>query len=75
MGNGDEVLVVDGANVHLLFPAPGVSDDQGADPFGHHPVHNVAAGPMQVMVDLAVALVGQSSETVGFVLPFGQACL
>jgi len=64
MGNGDEVLVVDGADVHLLFPTDIMSDDQGAEPFAHHPADNIPAGPMQIVLDLAVALVGQGSETV-----------
>ena len=64
MGNGDEVLIVDAANVHFLFPADIVSDDQGAKPLAYHPVHNIPTGPMQIVLDLAVALVGQGSETV-----------
>src|SRR5271157_2142707 len=75
MGNGHEVLVVDPADLHLLFPARVVSDDQGPQPFGHHPLHDVPAGPMQVVVDLAVAFVGQSRETVGAVLSPGQESL
>jgi hypothetical protein len=54
-----------------LFPALVVSDDQGTKPFGHHPFHDVPAGPMQVVIYLAVAFVGQSSEMVGGVLPPG----
>src|SRR5271157_727421 len=57
MGNGDEVLVVDLAYLHLLLPARIVPDDQGAEPFAHHPVHDVVAGPMQEVIDLAIALV------------------
>ena len=64
MGNGDEVLVGDAANLHFLFPADIVSDDDDAEPFGYHPVHNIATGLMQIVLDLAVALVGQGSETV-----------
>ena len=62
--DGKEVLVVDGANVHRLFPTDIVSDSQGAEPFAHHPVHNVPAGPMQIMVDFAIALVGQTGKAV-----------
>src|SRR5271157_1266150 len=75
MGNGDEVLVVDGTNVHFLFPALIMSDDQGAEAFRYHPVHDVAAGPMQEMMNLAIALVGQSVEMVGRELPVGQGRL
>jgi hypothetical protein len=75
MGNGNEVLVVDPADLHILFPALVVSDDQGTQPFGHHPIHNVPAGRMQVVIHLAVAFVGQSSETMGGVLPPGQESL
>ena len=64
MGNGHEVLVVDGANVHLLFPARIVPNDQDTKPFIYHPIHDVAAGPMQIMLDLAVALVGQIGQVV-----------
>ena len=64
MGNGNEVLVVDPADLHILFPALVVSDDQGTQPFGHHPIHNVPAGPMQIMVDFAIALVGQTGKAV-----------
>ena len=63
MGNGDEVLVVDGADLHILFPALVVSDDQGTKPFIYHPIHNIATGPMQVVFDLAIALVGQLLQT------------
>lgn len=75
VGNGHEVLVVDPANVHGLFPALGVSDDQDAEPFAHHPVHDGPAGPMQIVIDLAVAFVCQGGETMRGVLPFGQAGL
>ena len=75
MGNGDEVLVVDSANVHYLFPAFVVTYDDDSEPFGYHPVHNKPTGPMQIMVDLAVAFVGQGSEMVGGVLSRGRrAC-
>jgi len=63
MGDSHEVLVVRSADLHILFPADIVSDDQSADPFAHHPIHDIAAGPMQVVFDLAVALVGQGAET------------
>jgi len=75
MRNGDEVLVVDGADPHILFPALVVSDDQSTKPFGHHPVHDIPAGPMQIMLDLAVALVGQSREMMRRVLSPGQESL
>ena len=64
MGNGNEVLIVDGADLHILFPALVVSDDQDTKPFIYHPIHDVAAGPMQIMLDLAVALVGQIGQAV-----------
>ena len=71
IGNGDEVLIVDGTDLHILFPALVVSDDQGTKPFIYHPIHNIATGPMQVVLDLAVAFVCQSSEMMGCVLSPG----
>jgi len=70
-GMATKFWFVDGADLHILFPALVVSDDQGAEPFGYHPIYNVPAGPMQVVIYLAVAFVGQSSEMVGGVLPPG----
>ena len=58
-----------------MFPALGVSDDQDAEPFGDHLVHNVTAGPMEIVIDLVIAFVSQSSETIRCVLSLGQESL
>jgi len=75
MGYGDEVLVIDSADLHVLFPALMVSDDQGGDLLGHHPIRDVPAGPLQIMIDLALAPVGQSRDAAGCVLPLWEVGL
>ncbi len=70
--DGDELLVVDLPEVDTLLPAHVLANHQHAHAFAPHPVDDVATGPMQVVLDLAVALVGQRLQWVGGVLPRGQ---
>ncbi len=42
VGDRHKVLIVDLADVDCLLPANIVANDQYADPFPHHPVHDIA---------------------------------
>src|SRR5579859_109564 len=60
----DKVLVIALAYIHILLPLLIVANDQCAYPLTHQQINDTSRRSMQVVIDLACALIGKPLHSV-----------